>query len=140
MRPMAPLNPFSIWAQLIITITGIAGGPGRAIVGPGAPSSRHHPRSVVGITATGRIFSATSAAIIAIHNGAISDQRNVHNRRAIADQSSGRLALFGDQKATDLRSDRRIVVDRVEAITVMTKVTVLTDKDRGGVGTNRVHL
>jgi hypothetical protein len=109
-------------------------------VGPGVPSSRHHPRSVVGITATGRIFSATSAAIIAIHNGAISDQQNVHNRRAIADQSSGRLALFGDQKATDLRSDRRIVVDRVEAITVMTKVTVLTDKDRGGVGTNRVHL
>ena len=138
---MAPLNPFSIWAQLIITITGIAGGPGRAIVGPGVLLSRHHPRSAVGITATGRIFSATSAAIIAIHNGAISDQRNVRNRRAIADQSSGRLALFGDQKATDLRSDRRrIVVDRVEAITVMTKVTVLTDKDRGGVGTNRVHL
>ena len=133
---MALPNPFSIWAQVIITITGIAGGPDRAIVDPGALSSRHHPHSVIGITATGRIFSATSAAIIAIRNGAISGQRNVRNRRAIADQSSGHLALFGDPRDMDLRSDQ--IMDR--AITIRIEAMVRRDKDRGRVETNRVCL
>ena len=129
---MAHPNPFSIMAQVIITITGIAGGPGRAIVDPGILSSRHHPRSVIGTTATGRMFSGTSAAIIAIRNGAISGQQNVRNR-GIAGQSSGHLALFGDPRDMDLRSDQ--IVDN-RAITIRIGTTVLRDKDRGRVETN----
>ncbi len=124
---MAHPNPFSIMAQVIITITGIAGGPGRAIVDPGILSSRHHPRSVIGTTATGRMFSGTSVATIATRNGAISGQRNIRNH-SIAGQSSGHPAPFGGRKDMDLRNDPR----------AMTGATVLRDKDRGRVEINRV--
>ncbi|MHB8367023.1 MAG: hypothetical protein ACYDB0_08370 [Acidithiobacillus sp.] len=129
---MAHPNPFSIRAQPIITITAIAGGPDRAIEDPGVPSSRLHPRSVTGITATGKTSSAMPAAIIATRNGAISGQRNVRNR-GIAGQSSGHLALFGDPRDMDLRSDQ--IVDN-RAITIRIGTTVLRDKDRGRVETN----
>ncbi|MHB1749829.1 MAG: hypothetical protein ACYCR3_06900 [Acidithiobacillus sp.] len=78
------------------------------------------------------MFSGTSAAIIAIRNGAISGQRNVRNR-GIAGQSSGHLALFGDPRDMDLRSDQ--IVDN-RAITIRIGTTVLRDKDRGRVETN----
>ncbi|EGQ61733.1 hypothetical protein GGI1_08558 [Acidithiobacillus sp. GGI-221] len=78
-------------------------------------------------------------AIIATHSGAISVRRNVRNH-SIVDRSSGAPAPFGGRKATDLRSDRRIVVDLVGDMTAMTKATVLTDKDRGRVETSRVCL
>ena len=136
---MACLSPFSIWAQATITIMVIAGGPGRAIADHGAPSPRRHPRSVTGITATGKTSSAMPVAIIATRSGAISVRRNVRNH-SIVGRSSGHPAPFGGRKATDLRSDRRIVVDLVGGITVMTKATVLTDKDRGKVETSRVCL
>jgi hypothetical protein len=74
--------------------------------------------------------------IMATRNGAISVRRNVRNH-SFAGRSSGRPALFGGLKAMVLRSNRRIVVDRAG---VMTKATVLADKDRGGVETSRVCL
>ncbi len=128
---MAHPNPFSIRAQPIITITAIAGGPDRAIADPGVPSSRLHPRSVTGITATGKTSSAMPAAIIATRSGAISDRRNVRNH-SIVGRSSGHQAPFGGRKDMDLRNDPRAMAGPAGAMTAMTGVTVLSDKVRGG--------
>ena len=70
--------------------------------------------------------------IIATRNGAISVRRNVRNH-SIVGRSSGHPAPFGGREAMDLRSDRRIAVDRVGDIMAMAKATVLTDKGRGRV-------
>lgn len=76
------------------------------------------------------------AAIIATRSGAISGRRNVRNH-SIVGRSSGHPAPFGGRKDMDLRNGPRTMADPAGA---MTGATVLRDKDRGRVETNRVCL